>query len=479
MPKVSFASLRMRLLALVLLAVIPALGLILYSASAQRQLAVAKAEENALRLTHFAVDNQERLVEGTHQLLTTLAQLPEVREGGAACHALLADLVAQYSFYTALSAIEPDGDVYCSSLQLNQPLNVADRPHIQRAFQTGDFTASEYQIGRILGRPVLGLAYPVLDKTGQVQAVIGAGLDLAWFSQFAAKAQLPAGATFTLMDSHGTILARYPDPEQWIGQPVPEAQLVQTILAQGEGTVEVASVDGISRLYAFTPLPALKAAEGEGVPGTGGGAYVSIGIPTEIAFAEVNQALVRDLAALGLVAGLGLVLAWFGSEVFILGRVKALVNATKRLSAGDLSVRTGLTYGSGELSQLARAFDEMAQVLQQRESEREQAGKVLRDSEKRFRALIENSSDAVALFSAEGTILYGSPATHRILGYSLEEFVGRNAFELIHPDDHEFVLSRLTEVMQEPGARVTVHAQCLTQKRLLAMPGRYLHQLAS
>jgi PAS domain S-box-containing protein len=75
--------------------------------------------------------------------------------------------------------------------------------------------------------------------------------------------------------------------------------------------------------------------------------------------------------------------------------------------------------------------------------------------------LIENSSDAVALFSAEGTILYGSPATHRVLGYSLEEFVGHNAFELIQPDDHEFVLSRLTEVMQEPGARVTVHAHVL------------------
>jgi signal transduction histidine kinase len=41
--------------------------------------------------------------------------------------------------------------------------------------------------------------------------------------------------------------------------------------------------------------------------------------------------------------------------------------------------------------------------------------------------------------------------------------VGRNAFELIHPDDHEGVRSRLTEVMQEPGARVNVNTHVLHQ----------------
>jgi hypothetical protein len=177
MTPISFASLRIRLLALVLLAVIPALGLILYSASEQRQLAVDEVERNALRLTDLAIDNQERLVEATQQLLTTLAQLPEVRAGGAACNALLADLWTQDSLYTALSAAEPDGTIYCSSLPLNQLPNVADRPHIQQALQTGDFTASEYLIGRVTGKPSLGLAYPVLDKTGQAQAVVLAGLN--------------------------------------------------------------------------------------------------------------------------------------------------------------------------------------------------------------------------------------------------------------------------------------------------------------
>jgi len=83
----------------------------------------------------------------------------------------------------------------------------------------------------------------------------------------------------------------------------------------------------------------------------------------------------------------------------------------------------------------------------------------LQKSEMRFRALIENSADAIALFGADGTILYGSAATTRVLGYALAEFVGCNAFELIHPDDQAFVQTRLAEAMQRPRERVDVHAR--------------------
>jgi PAS domain S-box-containing protein len=82
-----------------------------------------------------------------------------------------------------------------------------------------------------------------------------------------------------------------------------------------------------------------------------------------------------------------------------------------------------------------------------------------RQAEDRYRALVEHSWDAVALFGADGTILYGSPATTRVLGYDLAEFVGRNAFEFIHGDDHQTVLARLDEVMARPEARVGVAAR--------------------
>src|SRR5919198_413375 len=76
-------------------------------------------------------------------------------------------------------------------------------------------------------------------------------------------------------------------------------------------------------------------------------------------------------------------------------------------------------------------------------------------AERRFQALIEHSWDAIALLTAGGTVTYASPSIRRILGYDPDEFVGRNALELIHPDDREPTSRLLAQLLAEPGASVT------------------------
>jgi PAS domain S-box-containing protein len=92
-------------------------------------------------------------------------------------------------------------------------------------------------------------------------------------------------------------------------------------------------------------------------------------------------------------------------------------------------------------------------------TERKRAEAALRERDRRFQALIENSADAVALLDADGTILYESPSVSRILGYSSEELVGRNAFELIHPDDFQHAYSLLAQILQKPGATTTAEVR--------------------
>ncbi|MGC2325003.1 MAG: PAS domain S-box protein [Terriglobales bacterium] len=70
-------------------------------------------------------------------------------------------------------------------------------------------------------------------------------------------------------------------------------------------------------------------------------------------------------------------------------------------------------------------------------TERVAAEEALRSSEARFRSLVENSADAIAMQDAEGKILYVSSPVKRILGYRPEEFVGHNVLEFIHPEEHE------------------------------------------
>ena len=66
---------------------------------------------------------------------------------------------------------------------------------------------------------------------------------------------------------------------------------------------------------------------------------------------------------------------------------------------------------------------------------RRQAEQALQRSERRFRALIENSSDGILLADAEGRMMYGSPGARRALGYAQGETLGRPIGELVHAVD--------------------------------------------
>jgi diguanylate cyclase (GGDEF)-like protein/PAS domain S-box-containing protein len=79
------------------------------------------------------------------------------------------------------------------------------------------------------------------------------------------------------------------------------------------------------------------------------------------------------------------------------------------------------------------------------------AREALRQSEERFRLLIENATDIISLLTPDGTILYESPAIERILGYHPNELVGQSAFSLIHPDDRESVARMFRSRIDQPG----------------------------
>src|SRR6266849_1364868 len=80
-------------------------------------------------------------------------------------------------------------------------------------------------------------------------------------------------------------------------------------------------------------------------------------------------------------------------------------------------------------------------------------------SDQRFRALIEHSSDAISLLTADSSVMYASPSTRRVTGYSAEELIGRNGFPLLHPEDLEDMRQQSNGILDQPGHSITVESR--------------------
>ena len=82
-------------------------------------------------------------------------------------------------------------------------------------------------------------------------------------------------------------------------------------------------------------------------------------------------------------------------------------------------------------------------------TKRRVAEEALRESEQRFRALAEETTDLVTRHGPDGTYLYASPSAKDVLGYPADDLVGSSFQPLVHPDDLERVEAHIATAQQE------------------------------
>jgi PAS domain S-box-containing protein len=442
-----FSGLRLRLLLLVLLACAPLVGLMLHTAWEERRHQVKDWTQHSQEMLELAAREEGQVIGQTRQLLLMLAESSQVRSGNQRdCKKLLDDLFGSYPRYANLGLVRTNGDILASAIPMAEPVNQADPRFLRRVIETHAFAIGAFPDGPAAGRPIVNFGCPVFDSARQVRAVVFAALDLDWVNRFesALPAQLPKGAIWTEVDRNGKILVRYPSPEKWIGQPFPEKSLLKTVFNQGHGEVEAVSRDGDPGYYAFAVR------RSQFVPDD---VVTILGIvPKQALFAEADRRLAENLTGLGIAACFAFVLGWIGSHFLVLRPVRTLVKSSARLATGDLSTRTGLADRGDELGQLTRVFDQMAQALEQRELDHQRAEKELRQSEERFRALVQNSTDVIGIIDERGIILYRSPALQSSLGYGGSEVLGKSIARYVWPEDLVRVQERLAELIKSPGA---------------------------
>jgi PAS domain S-box-containing protein len=439
-------SLQVRSILVLLLAVAPAILVLLMAAAEWRRGVMDDVSGVALHSARHAAAIHDRLIDESERLLRGVVQnSPALTAGGADIPSLLASFSRILMVQANVGVISHDGRIILPASAAGATTNVADRLYFRRAVETRRLAIGAYERDETTGQYTVTVAYPAVDSAGGITYVLFVELSPDWLHELVNEGELPSGTTVSILDEQGTIVMHEPDSVRWVGRSgVHGPGLMAMLASRSEATVEASSPDGTRRLFGIKPLRA-----------DAGRFCVAVGIPKYIAIARADSVLTRMIAGFFLAVVLASAVAVVGSRLSLGRPLRLLVDMTNRLSGGDLETRTGIRRAPEELKQLARAFDQMAATLQQKEKDVAQRNVQLASQERRFRALIENDADGIVLVDGEGVVRYASPSTERILGYSPEELVGRPAFENMHPDELEIHRARLAQHVENPSVDVS------------------------
>ena len=404
-------ALRSRLALLILAALAPAFGLVVYSHYEQQQSSRIVVRNNAIALANGVAAKHAQIVERARELLLTLSVLPAVRALDAKqCSALFAELLPHYPQYLNLVAANAEGDIFCSARPMSQPVSVKTEPSFTRALENRGLALGEFAISKITGRPFIGEGYPVFGARGEAIGVVGAILSVDWLNREAAKTVLPPGHTLSVLDATGTVVVRAPDAEKWVGKQVSDTPIFQARL-RGEPYIEGIGVDGVAHIFGLAkvdnvPPPSVF--------------YVSVGSSVDQAYRQVRETLWRNILLLLAIAVAVIGIAWYGTGVFVAREIDQLVATSKKVVAGDRGARAADRGGAAEIRALGRNFNAMLDALD--------------ISERRYRDTLDNVHLIAVALDERGNVTYCNDFLVELSGWRREEVLGRNWFDFALPD---------------------------------------------
>ena len=426
-----------RLMLVVFVALLPALGFTLYTEASSRRLRQELVQDEALRLVRLVNAQLEQAIEAAHQVLSVIGHSPAVQDNVSdACRRLLAGVIDGLPRYVSAAIIGVDGHPTCAPGMKLRDVDVADRNYFRLAMQTGGFVIGDYTEGRVTRQPTIHMAEPFKGADGKIAGIVVLALDIGWLQHNLEQLALPDGAMARVSDRNGTILARIPNGAGLIGTKIPEASRI-SLQGTEAAVAPIVGADGTLRMVGYSPI----AEEPEGLG-------VAVGLDPNQAIALFR--LANRTGLLLLVGGLLLALALtalVGTRL-IRHPVVTLLSAARRWQSGDLAGRTGLRHDRSEFGGLAAAFDAMASTLESREL-------TLRESEERLRLAVVTARLGIRELDLTTGKAYSSPEAAEIFGR--DEY--RDAsfdrwFANVHPDDQASVRDSWDRSLANPGRDV-------------------------
>lgn len=270
----------------------------------------------------------------------------------------LRGLAPRYPQYETLAVFDGQGDLRGESWEPNVPRNVADRAFFQQATTTRQPAVSDMVIGRRLVRPATGIGVPMVDTDGRLLGVVLVVFDLTQLEERLQTVALRPKEGIGLADPTGRLALRTGLPDlTWEQRDLSAWPEVQAALAgQTVRTVHQNPLLREERAVAFVRTPKY-------------GWVVWAGWATAEAFAPIEQAFRQQLLVFGAVLLVSL-LGAVGLATYLTAPVRRLDRQARVLGAGDLTQRVDIRTGD-EIEDLGRAFNAMAERLQETHRSRE------------------------------------------------------------------------------------------------------------
>ncbi|HVY15693.1 MAG TPA: ATP-binding protein [Rhodopila sp.] len=418
-------SLQARLLLLVAGSLLPLLALTFVQQYRDFQEDIRSTKRETLVLAHSMARLVSRELDGYVRNMTVLATTPALQSDPP-------DMTELRRRAEAVQASFPGANILLlrrdGTEVMNLDLPPGTPPHKRRdmrtteqVFATGLPAVSGIRRSQTDNRWVIAVDVPVKAPDGSVRYVISVNPRLEAFEHILTDG-LPSTWIAGVYDSTLHLVARFPDGNRFIGQPLPESLRAHLARNDSGATEDNISREGIPTVSVFTRTPPYDWA-------------VAIGIPR-----AALEARAEAEALTTVVAAAVLLLVSVAIALYTANRISRPIASLRRFAAVRDAPNAPPATGLREVDEVSDALWTAQSERRKSEEEQQQALTRLAESENTAQQILDGALDGFVQFDQDLTITAWNNQAEAIFGWSREEMLGARLEERVfRPDERERV----------------------------------------
>ena len=311
---------------------------------------VADVRALLVQTAKASAGDTENLLASEEQILRSLSNLPEVRNGTSECARSLENSLKGLSYFTNIGRMNANGDVLCAAMAPPDGTNIVTRPWWPNADQRMGFFVTPQIYSNIAKRNVLVGVLPLQNSARKFDGVMVVTLDVEWLDVLLMKKELPAGAVAAVFDSAGTLIASndHAAAEKIFSPGIRTASLESELMS-------ATGPDGGGYSYTVVPLAQNQA-------------YAAFAMPNSELFGGTRFHVATDLLLPVLMLGAASLAIWIATNRLITRWIVYLRRIATAYGRGHYAIRpVALEEAPSEFRLLGETFSSMAAAVQDRD----------------------------------------------------------------------------------------------------------------